>query len=161
MTPVAPAGASIQSSVGGPKRSKRHSLPLTQTRFRSGPLAPRPLRRFLATTGLSDFPSPRRWVMHSPTTNRRRQDLPGSLTDLSRRAVPFHPGESGRCGYPELPCRCGLHPFRRTGHSHRCNEADSGSLALRLLASLRRGFGCRDYSRSRSPDYMSSGRFTW
>ena len=33
-----------------------------------------------------------------------------------------------------------LHPLRRTGHSQYANEAESGSLALRLASSALQGF---------------------
>jgi len=74
-------------------------------------LASRPLRstvvtRFHATMSLSDsrtqpvcgyvFPHP---VGGSPTTG---PGLPGSVTDLSTRAVPYHPGEPDECTYPLL-----------------------------------------------------------
>src|SRR5208283_4522725 len=35
-------------------------------------------------------------------------------------------GASVQC----FPVRCRLHPFRRTGHSHWCNEAESGLLYI-------------------------------
>ena len=71
----------------------------------------RPLRstivtRFLTTMGLSDsrsgptcgygFPQ---IVDGSPTA---RPGLPGSSTDLSTRAVPFHPGKPDECIHPLL-----------------------------------------------------------
>ena len=74
-------------------------------------LASRPLRstvitRFPATMSLSDsrsepacsyvFPQA---VGGSPTT---QPGLPGSSTNLSTRAVPFHPGESDDCMHPLL-----------------------------------------------------------
>ena len=74
-------------------------------------LAFRPLRstivtRFRATTGLSDSRSgpPHGYVFPhvvggSPTT---RPGLPGSLTDLSTRAVLFHPGKPDECVHPLL-----------------------------------------------------------
>ena len=83
----------------------------------SSTLAFRPLRstvvtRFLATMSLSDsrsqprygyvFPHP---VGGSPTTE---PGLPGSLTDLSTRAVPYHPGRSAGCSCLLLPQRSAL-----------------------------------------------------
>ena len=71
----------------------------------------RPLRstvitRFLATMSLSDSRSqpPCGYVFPhtvggSPTTE---PGLPGSLADLSTRAVPFHPGEPDECTHPLL-----------------------------------------------------------
>ena len=35
--------------------------------------------------------------------------LPGSSTDLSTRAAPFHPEQSDNCTHPFLHCRCWLH----------------------------------------------------
>ena len=63
--------------------------------------------------------------------------LPGSSTDLSLRAVPNHPGRSGglaRC----CPADVRLHHFWQTGHLHMRNEAESGSLTLRLAGLLPR-----------------------
>ena len=55
--PVARRASRSPEFRRGTKRSKRNSLPLTQPCFRSGPLAPRALPRFLATMGRSDSPS--------------------------------------------------------------------------------------------------------
>lgn len=83
------------------------------TSYRST-LTSRPLRstvvtRFHATMSLSDsrskpacgyvFPQT---VGGSPTT---QPGLPGSSTNLSTRAVPYHPGESDKCTRPLLLCR--------------------------------------------------------
>jgi hypothetical protein len=74
-------------------------------------LAFRPLRstivtRFIATMSLSDSRSkpPHGYVFPhvvggSPTA---RPGLPGSLTDLSTRAVPYHPGKPDDCSRPLL-----------------------------------------------------------
>jgi hypothetical protein len=56
----------------------------------------------------------------------------GSSTVLSAHAVPFHPGEPDDCIFSFLHHQYWLHPIRKTGHSHWCNEAEPGSLALRL-----------------------------
>jgi hypothetical protein len=94
-------------SVGFPKR---HSLPLTRTRLRSGPFAPRSLP---ASSLLWACPTPvpaRLRVMSFPTPPEgcppTGTGLPGSSTDLSLRAVPFHPGEPSRCSHPLLPGWC-------------------------------------------------------
>jgi len=65
--------------------------------------------------------------------------LPGSLTDLSTRALPNHPGRPDRCIRSFLPCRLLAStslavwppPFERNG-------AESGSLSLGLTPSLSR-----------------------
>ena len=64
--------------------------------------------------------------------------LPGSSTHLSARAVPYHPG-----GRPHGCFRSLLHHRRRASPLSGglatlllCNEAESGSLALRLVRSL-------------------------
>jgi hypothetical protein len=66
--------------------------------------------------------------------------LPGSSTDLSSRAVSYHPGRSDGCFYPLLPHRCqasplsgGLATFVST------NEAEMSSLTLRLTSSPQQG----------------------
>src|ERR1051326_3364710 len=64
-------------------------------------------------------------------------DLPGSLAYLSARAAPSHPGPP--CTHEGSLKMCAgtrLHPFREVGHDHLRNEAESGSLALRLAHSL-------------------------
>ena len=62
--------------------------------------------------------------------------LPGSSTDLSPRAVPYHPGRPRRCLCPLLR---GEYQASSTGvdwpPSATPNEAESGSLALRLTSS--------------------------
>src|ERR1017187_8063060 len=67
--------------------------------------------------------------------------LPGSSTDLSSRAVSYHPGRSDGCSHPLLPRRYqasplsgGLATFVST------NEAEMSSLTLRLTSSPRQGF---------------------
>src|ERR1700693_4895019 len=76
--------------------------------------------------------SRRALVAFAPTL----QGLPGSSTDLSTRAVPNHPGRPGECTCLLLPHRrFRLHPARKTGRLRLANEAESGSLALRLARS--------------------------
>jgi len=58
-----------------------------------------------------------------------------SRSCLSARAVPFDPGEPDGCIYPLLHCPCWLRPWRRLDRSHMPNEADLGSLSLRLMPS--------------------------
>jgi len=55
--------------------------------------------------------------------------LPGSSMQLSKRALPYHPG---------VPCGCYrslLHHIREADHTHMCNEAEPGSLSLGLTRS--------------------------
>ena len=62
--------------------------------------------------------------------------LPGSSTDLSTRAVPYHPGEPDECTHPLL-----LRRWQASASladwplSSKRNEANMGSLALRLACS--------------------------
>ena len=65
--------------------------------------------------------------------------LPGSSTDLSARALPNHPGRLGRCSRSLLPCRWQASPnLGGWPPPDKCNEAESGSLALGLAPSLSR-----------------------
>ena len=64
--------------------------------------------------------------------------LPGSSTDLSLRAVPNHPGRSGRCLLIASPPIAGFIISGRLATFDLRNEAASGSLALRLAGSLPR-----------------------
>jgi hypothetical protein len=65
--------------------------------------------------------------------------LPGSSTDLSARALPNHPGRLGRCSRSLLPCRWQASPnLGGWPPPYKCNEAESGSLALGLAPSLSR-----------------------
>jgi hypothetical protein len=111
----------------------------------------RPLRstvvaRFLASMGRSDSRRDHPAVIYSRKALARAASpgLPGSSTDLSSRAVSYHPGRSDGCCYPLLPHRCqasplsgGLATFAWT------NEAEMSSLALRLTSSPRQGFARR------------------
>src|SRR5450631_2109443 len=64
--------------------------------------------------------------------------LPGSSTDLSLRAVPYHPGRSGECLLIASSSISGFILFGRLATSTLRNEAESGSLALRLAGLLPR-----------------------
>ena len=84
-------------------------LPSYQSKLASRPLRSTIVTRFFTTMGLSDsrsgppcgygFPQV---VGSSPTA---RPGLPGSLADLSTRAVLFHPGKPDECVHPLLPHR--------------------------------------------------------
>ena len=111
------------------------------TNLRQGSFARPALPGFVATMNPSDSQT-------SPTTviNSRGQfgaplqvsHSTGSLrflVDLSIPAVRSHPGGFGRCACSLLRGRCWLHPFWRAGHPQLLNEAEAGSLSLRLASS--------------------------
>ena len=79
--------------------------------------------------------------------------LPGSSTDLFLRAVPNHPGRFDERLLIASPADIRLHPIWRTGHLQQRNEAESGSLALRLTGLLP-GFHQPDCSDSLRFRYM-------
>jgi hypothetical protein len=138
-SPVKKSGSSV---VG--LSPKRNSRPLTGTCFRSAPsLHGRyPLPRYY---GLSD----------SREKKTIFTGLPGSSADLSARAVPNYPGKSDGCVLPLLsPSMAGFIQIRRTGHFHWRNEAESGSLALRLMRSPRKASPTRITPRQRSLGYF-------
>ena len=60
--------------------------------------------------------------------------LPGSSVVLSTHAVPFHPGEPNDCLLSFLCRPCWFRHLRQVDRSQLCNEADLGSLALRLAS---------------------------
>jgi hypothetical protein len=105
---------------------------------------------------LSGSTSSAEWLSHP------RAGLPGSSTDLSARAVSFHPG----CPVTAL-ARCiitdgRLPPARQVGRQRFAHEA----VALRVR--IRYGSRPRfprlqptDFAVSRSGRYMSNGQFTW
>src|SRR5580704_3707066 len=57
-----------------------------------------------------------------------QEGLPGSSTDLSPRAAPNHPEESGQVLALCFPTGVRLPPHGGTGHSLLANEAESDSL---------------------------------
>src|SRR4026208_279100 len=145
-----------------PLASRRRRCPVWLQFFRSGTCVQavlstssistsmfRPLRstvvtRFSATMSPSDSPRNRSHVIYSLWPFLLLGGLPGSSTDLSTRAAPFHPEQPGHCTYPLLRRRFWLHLIRQTGHCYLCNEADSGSrfiTAARVFAS--QGFASR------------------
>ena len=87
--------------------------------------------------GLSDslWAAPRLWIPAPRLSCPTQEGLPGSWTDLSPRAAPNHPGESGQVLAPYFPAGVRLPPHGGTGHSLLANEAESDSLALRLTGS--------------------------
>jgi len=106
---------------------------------RQGPLAPRALPRFFATMGLSDSRH-----SHLPVIDSQQM--------LAARPPPCRVSQVPRCDCPSAPspitpgcpavahARCfttgdRLHHVRKTGHTHMCNEAEPGSLALGLTRS--------------------------
>jgi hypothetical protein len=73
------------------------------------PLCSTVVTRFSATMGLSDSrlrPTPGYLF---PRLVLAAAGLPGSSTDLSSRAAPFHPVQPDNCSYPFLHCRFWLH----------------------------------------------------
>ena len=59
------------------------------------------------------------------------------------------------------PSVLGFATFGRLAALTRCNEAESGSLALWLIPSPTQGFAKPDYSDPRLSGYMSNRLFTW
>jgi len=138
-TAAGPSTTDAGGSVGGSQRSKRISPPLTDAACIQAPsLHGRyPLPRYYEPVRLPHRAGLRlclpaaRWGTF-PT----RAGLPGSSTDLSTRAVPFHPGEPDECIHPLL-----LRRWQASASwadwplSLWRNEAEPGSLALRLTCS--------------------------
>ncbi len=124
-------------SVGG-LSSKRNSHPLTQHVCVPAPsLHGRyPLLRYYGPVRLPVGAASR--VMSSPSAlaSATPSGLPGSPTDLSPRAVPFHPGKPSGCLCSLLRhwCQASSDP-EDWPLSLRANGAVSGSLALRLAGS--------------------------
>ena len=119
-----------------------------ETRIRQGPFAPRALPRFLATMTPSDSRPGRPAVMHS----RRRcpsvtpdAGPPGRVSQVPR-LICRHPPSPTTPGSPTaallVASRSVLASPLLAGWplSTCCNEAESGSLALRLTSSRSRGF---------------------
>jgi hypothetical protein len=101
--------------------SKRIFPPLTVARSHSAPLlhGHYPLLR---SYGLSD----------SRKKQKKHAGLPGSSTHLSPRAAPSHPGEPDGCFTCYLDHRCQASSAPTDWPLPNSNEAESGSLALRL-----------------------------
>ncbi len=123
--------------------SKRVSLPRSSTHYWPGPFAPRALPRFLTTMSRSDSRhGHHRQVIFSPPqldvrTRHARPGLPGSSADLYARAVPSHPGKPDGCMCSLLHHRCLASPSPEGWPlPSLCNEAQPGSLSLRLTRSL-------------------------
>ena len=74
-----------------------------------------------------------------PSDTHTAPGLPGSLTDLSARALLNHPGRPSRCLLSFLPRWWQASPsLEGWPPPSKCNEAESGSLALGLMPSLSR-----------------------
>jgi hypothetical protein len=111
-------------------------------KVRQGTLAPRELPRFTATTSPSDSRLGRAAVMHSRISLAGRHacrqvtgpGLPGSSLICRRPLSPFTPGSPSaacaRCFTDDVRFR----QFRKVDHYHWCNEAEMGSLTLRLTS---------------------------
>ena len=138
-----PVYSGLRYAAGLPYWVIPNAFPLTAACFQQGPFAPRALPRCLARTGLSDSPpGPRsRLFLPGPRWARchaRPEALPGSSTDLSKRAAHNHPGKPAGCMYPSLHHRSRLVISVRLLAFRLRNEAESGSLALRLACSPHR-----------------------
>jgi hypothetical protein len=134
----------------------------------SSTLMLRPLRstvvtRFLATVGRSDSrPGPLPGVMFSPealvASPTSPPGLPGSSTDLSSRAVPYHPEGPAAALAPYFAASIRLHPRGRTGHLQvpltRPNWVRLRYGSRVRLARLRR----TNCSVSRSLGYLTNGQ---
>ncbi len=119
------------------------SAPLPSYRIapKAGPLRSTVVTRFPATMGPSDSRQGRAAVMSSRTAfgtiTPAPTGLPGSSADLSARAVPSHPGRPDGCLRSLLRHRRRASPLSGgLATLHWCNEAETGSLALRLARSL-------------------------
>jgi len=119
---------------------------LLKTRLKYSRFAPRVLPRFFTTTDCSDSRSAGRklWISCHPVRPRlpwphgHRHGSPGTLTTLSKRACPNHPGQCPQVHLFVSSSRAiGFHRFRQPDHWHLCNEAESGS-SFRISGSLLR-----------------------
>ena len=81
--------------------------------FASRPLRSTVVTRFPATMRRSDSRRDHPAVIYSRRTlaDAVSSGLPGSSTDLSSRAVSYHPGRSDECSHPLLPRRCQASPL--------------------------------------------------
>ena len=81
--------------------------------FASRPLRSTVVTRFLANMGRSDSRRDHPTVIYSRRTlaDATSPGLPGSSTDLSSRAVSYHPGRFDGCTHPLLPHRCQASPL--------------------------------------------------
>ena len=140
------------SSVGCVS-AKRLSLPLTPHFFRKGPL--RSTRHYRASSLLRASPPPSGpfavIASRFPLARTSQEGFPGSSRGsvLARRPQP--PRRSGPALARFFPAHGRLHPVRRTPPSRLSNEAESGSLALRLTSPPARGFNASGFPSRCSP----------
>jgi hypothetical protein len=117
-----------------------HAVSCTTT-LRQGPFAPPELPGFNATMNPSDSQTSPATVIYSrgqfgaPLQVSHSAGSLRFLVDLSIPAVRSHPGGFDRCVCSLLRGRYWLHPFWRAGHPQLLNEAETGSLSLRLAPS--------------------------
>jgi hypothetical protein len=148
----------VGQPVSGPPffrsvRLRQAALPSSDsTSLLQGPFAPRALPRFLATTSLSaTLWAVRGYLFPLPVGSR----LPGGLPRFLSRSVLARRPQPPRRSRPVLahffPAHRRLHPVRRTGRSLLSNEAESGSLPLRLTSPPARGFDAPGFPSRRSP----------
>jgi hypothetical protein len=133
--------------------AKRLSLPLTPHFFRNGPL--RSTRHYPASSLLRASPPPSGpfavIASRFPLARASQEGFPGSSRGsvLARRPRP--PRRSGPVLARFFPAHGRLHPVRRTPPSRLSNEAESGSLALRLTSPPARGFNASGFPSRCSP----------
>jgi hypothetical protein len=93
-----------------------------------------PLRLPTGPDGGYGFPSPVEPSGHPPHRSPRRVSQVPEL--ICRRLLsPFTPESPAAANTRCFTAGGRLHPIRKSGHPHWCNEAESGSLALRLTSS--------------------------
>ena len=150
--------------------SKRFSLYLMETRLWQGPFARPALPGVVTTMAPSESRHGRMAVMvsrrplasrHTPPTGRPAGP-PKFLSALSTPAVPYHPGPPDGCTYLLLRRQFQASPsLAGWPRPKKLNEAETGSLALRLTSSSKRGF-TEPVTRTRCPpDYTVNRLLPW
>jgi hypothetical protein len=120
-------------------------------KVRQGTLAPRALPRFTATTSPSDSRLGRAAVMHSRISLAGRHarrlvtgpGLPGSSLICRRPLSPLTPGSPSAARARCFTDGVRFRPFWKVDHYHWFNEAEMGSLTLRLTSSPSRASTAR------------------
>jgi hypothetical protein len=126
------------SVVGFPKR---FSFPLTSACFQRGPLAPSALPEFLATMGLSDSRlGPPTVIVFPLAVAACRHAAPRRVSQVPRLICPcalppLTPGSPATAFTPCFIAGVRLHPYQADCPLPSRNEAETGSLALRLAGS--------------------------